>query len=454
MKKSLKKGSSHKIKPATQYDGFKAVVEPLVSCKWNQGAPYNLLTPVMKNGKHYVTGCVATAMAQVMYYNQYPAKGQNIHTYTFAPEGQNSLVLTVDYSKETYDWSIMRDTYSGSDNDASASEVAKIMYDLGVSVSMQYNESGSGAFSYEAANALVDYFNYNSNLQLYTRSLYSEDLWMKKVYSELNANRPLMYSGSSNSGGHEFVIDGYNEDGFVHVNWGWGGSSDGYFDIALLNPGSSSFSEGQEMILGICPSSDGTSYEPQFLNSGDISYTPSSLNEGVMSVNATLSNMGRNKYVGSFAVIALEKSGNQKVIKYFSSSSKKGADTPEDFSLNHRQSSSFTIRSLNYAQAMSDAADGDYRFFIGVKSGDSWLPVHTGANNINSVVVKKNGSSYSLENDTDDIWMSQIVSTSGVSNVAAVSLVNNASTFNLTGQKVGGHYKGIVVRNGKKYLIK
>lgn len=447
-----------KVVAPSQYEGLKPEVGPLVKSTWNQGYPYNLLTPTYGTNKaHYVTGCVATAMAQVMYFHQYPSRGRNIHTYSFTPSNGENLKLTVDYGQETYDWSLMTDVYTGGESEASKLEVAKLMYDAGVSCSMQYNEDGSGAYTYEAANALVEYFNYNENLQLYTRRAYSEGLWMRKIFTEIDAGRPIMYAGTDvASGGHEFVLDGYNADGFVHINWGWGSTADGYFDIALLNPTGFQFSVGQEMVMGIATPETAIAGETQLFCNGDVAYTPSTVTPDVMAVNGTVMNIGRSRYTGPMAVVLADESGSQQVVKYFTNASKRGSDTPVDYDLFHNNSASLTIRTLRYGDILSEKPDGTYRIFIATRAGEVWSPVHAPAGKVNSALIVKSGANYTLASDTDDMWMFGASSTAtGISSVRpATKAPATDAVYNLAGQRVGAGYKGIAIRNGRKVLVR
>lgn len=459
---ALSKSTDHtmNVVAPSQYNNLKSEVSPLVTSTWNQGNPYYLYTPTYgKNNSHYVTGCVATAMSQVMYFHKYPSQGRNTHTYNFTSSSGNTYKLSVDYSKETYNWSLMVDNYIGNESEASQMEVAKLMYDTGVSCNMQYNEDGSGAYTFEAANALVDYFNYNENLQLYTRSVYSEGLWMQKIYTELNNNRPIMYAGSdaNGGGGHEFVLDGYNADGLVHINWGWGGNADGYYDIALLNPSSYKFSVGQEMVMGIAKPDVDIIAETQMASNGDVSFIPSSVTPNVMSVNCTITNLGRNRYIGPAAVVLIDEAGNQQVAKYFTDKTKSGSDTAVNYDLFHGNSESLTIRTLRYGDILSSKPDGKYRFLVGTLSNNRWCPVHALEGKVNSVVITKKGDTYTLSNDTDDLWMSSVTSsaTTGIRSINTNSKIPNTDAiYNLSGVRVGNDYKGVVIKNGKKFIKK
>lgn len=237
-------------------------VAPLLKTKWNQGAPYNNLLPVV-NGKHCVTGCVATAVAQVMKYWNYPEKGSGTVTIT-NPSTQAKENL--DLSLQTFEWNQMLDTYNaGKFTDAQANAVAYLMKAVGYAGDMSYGTDESSAYAYKAGQSLVNNFGYNPNLQYCDRTYFQAADWEDMIYEELAAGRPVLYGGQSTSGGHQFVCDGYSGDGYFHFNWGWGGMSDGYFLLNSLNPDAVGIGGGlgggfnylQEVTVGIQPKDKG-----------------------------------------------------------------------------------------------------------------------------------------------------------------------------------------------------
>ena len=239
--------------------GTAAVAPLLGGIKWNQRAPYNNMCPLYEGTNRSLTGCVATAMAQVMMYYQYPKelettiKAYNTQTY--------GIQIPEISSGATYDWDNMLPDYSKSDyNSAQADAVAKLMYHCGAAVKMDYGPS-SGANVTPAI--LATYFGYDADLmQDLTRTVFTLQQWMTLIDNELKAKRPILYSGQSSDGGHEFVCDGSDGKGLYHINWGWGGYQDGYFDLTILQPqkggaGSGSAVDGYNrncsMIIGITP---------------------------------------------------------------------------------------------------------------------------------------------------------------------------------------------------------
>ena len=239
--------------------GTAAVAPLLGGIKWNQTEPYNNRCPLYDETNRSVTGCVATAMAQVMMYHQYPKELKStIEAYTTKSKG---IKIPAINTGETYDWDNMLPDYSKTDySSAQADAVAKLMYHCGAAVKMDYGPS-SGANVTPAI--LATYFGYDADLmQDLTRTCFTLQQWMTLVDNELKAKRPILYSGQSSGGGHEFVCDGSDGKGLYHINWGWGGYQDGYFDLTILQPqkggaGSGSAVDGYNrdcsMIIGIAP---------------------------------------------------------------------------------------------------------------------------------------------------------------------------------------------------------
>lgn len=265
-----------------------AAIAPIIQTQWNQYYPYNMMCPD-KNGYdwrdagfdtehlmtddqvlyHCVTGCAATAMAQVIYYWRCLDDCQVLPMYTTATKSwkMNELQQT------TFKWDKMKATYDGKETDESADAVAELMRYCGQAVNMDYNIGGS-----EAALSpyhLAEYFGFRKNARQVMRYNYSEKDWERMIYKELSAEdgpRPVLYSGRSNSGGHQFIVDGYDGNGLFHMNWGWGGMSDGYYVLSLANSdelgaggGTSKdgYSLNQNAIIGLMPD-DGKDEMPQF----------------------------------------------------------------------------------------------------------------------------------------------------------------------------------------------
>jgi len=231
-------------------------VKPLLGdIQWDQTFPYNKMCPYYDINNRCATGCVATAMAQVMYYNRWPEVGVGSHSY--APSILGGRTLTADFGATQYNWDAMSPTYDDNSSEASRDAVALLMLHCGIAVDMVYY-STSGATSIDIPKALTAYFDYDKGVAYRQRSNYNSSDWEDIIINEIDNNRPVIATGKSSSGGHCFVFDGYDEDGFIHVNWGWSGMGNGYFRTSALNPavqGTGGYAGGynytQQIITGI-----------------------------------------------------------------------------------------------------------------------------------------------------------------------------------------------------------
>lgn len=215
---------------------------PILSCRWNQASPFNDSVPAYDASHRAAAGCVATAMAQIMYAYRFPDSGTGSHSYLWTSRRDPSLsaTLSADFAHTVYDWASMLDTYTSASPVASCAAVATLLYHCGIAVDMGYDCNSShesGAVTSKVPNALATYFGYDSHYQALRKDIYPADSLSELVADELRAGRPVLVAGSNASGGHAFVCDGYNADGYFHINWGWGGTSDGYFLLSALNPG-------------------------------------------------------------------------------------------------------------------------------------------------------------------------------------------------------------------------
>jgi len=293
-------------------------VSPLMSTTWNQSPYYNDLCPYDNTKNAYcVTGCVATAMAQVMKYWNYPTTGYYSNSYNDTHYGTQSA----NFSTTTYAWSSMPNALSSSNT-----AVATLMYHCGVSVNMGYGTDESSAYVISAASAttncaeyaLKEYFGYSSSLKGLLRSDYADSTWISKLKNELDNQRPIIYAGFGPGGGHCFDLDGYDANGYFHVNWGWGGLDNGYFSVNALDPanvgtggGSGDFNSNQEAIIGIEPSNGGSHSTPPEADSISlydqvtISASPIKYGQG-FTVYANLQNTGTDTFKGSYCAVIFD----------------------------------------------------------------------------------------------------------------------------------------------------
>ena len=252
-------------------------VSPLLTTTWNQSPYYNALCPYDSAfDALVVAGCVAISTAQVMKYWNYPATGYGSNTYTCSTtiDGVTYTYpnLTADFGATTYDWANMPDALTAVSSPTEVNAVATLVYHVGVADEMVYSPFGSGTSDLDGDDylrpsslaSLVRYFKYRPDLAVLTRDDYSDAEFCARLRAELDQSRPTILHGYDEEGGHSFVIDGYNNDGLFHVNWGWGGHYDGYYPMGSLNPGadgigsnpSGTFNEYVEVLIGIQPNTD------------------------------------------------------------------------------------------------------------------------------------------------------------------------------------------------------
>lgn len=307
-----------------------AVVNALIVTSWNQYPRYNNKCPVdasLSNlGGHPTTGCVATAMAQVMKYWEYPSKGYGSKSYRSEHYG----TLSADFGSTTYNWDNMPNKLSSSTSSTQNNAIATLMYHCGVAVSMNYNSDGygsSGANTLDwgggrasAETALKTYFGYASTLEGKQSSSMSSSAWISLLKTELDNRRPMLYRGVSSQGGHCFICDGYDSSNKFHFNWGWGGSSNGFYAITAGTSGCHEFAQDQCAIVGIKPkdgSSPAKNYD-LYMNtdltatntSGSTSSEPNAYYFGnTMSFTAKVENNGTGTFDGYLKVGAFTDGG-------------------------------------------------------------------------------------------------------------------------------------------------
>ena len=263
----VQQGASVPQAASVRSDG--EAIGPLLTTAWGQGWPYNALCPSSWYGELYPAGCVATAAVQIMNYYRWPERG----TGTVEHRGE-----TLDLSTHVYDWGNMKDSYSYyMDADGNyipldfteqqGTAVATLMRDFGYAIGMQYAAEGSSAYHHAIVETLFENFGYAPTVRHHLRRLYTKDTWEQLIREELSAGRPIAYSGRKGFGaadGHSFVCDGIDADGLLHINWGWNGSYDGYFDMDILQPegeGAGHDAGGYvidaAMVTGIRPATEG-----------------------------------------------------------------------------------------------------------------------------------------------------------------------------------------------------
>lgn len=305
-------------------------VEPLLgNIKWGQGDPFNMLCPSYSSDK-CLTGCVATAMAQVMRFHRYPERGKGrIDYYT----SSNHLHVNRDLSKDFFDWESMLDCYtSGNYQKSNADAVATLMASCGAAVSMDYgtsNQGGSGAYQTDLLSAFIENFGYDTDAAVLTRSYFTTREWHDFLIKELEDGRPVNYAGqSSRDGGHSFVLDGFrfsatNTYPDYHINWGWNGNCDGYYQIVDLLPKENGqdaaidgFNSNQQMMVGIHPN-DGIDNNCVVLATEKlhVSTTKTTPGSTIQVSTASMCNFSYRAFSGYFSVVLVNEDGNEYLVE-------------------------------------------------------------------------------------------------------------------------------------------
>lgn len=395
MKEKLAKGQKKEMR-ALPSDSRKESVSELLTTRWNQGAPYNNIVKE-KLGGNFPVGCVATAMSQIMKYHNYPTTGQGSHTYAANGAGGSKVSISADFGNTEYRWDDMCDYYSylfgrPTYTDEQADAVATLMYQCGVAVNMEYSLNGSGAYSNVAATALKDYFRYST--KFYTRDYFPGKEWMDIVYNELSSSRPILYGGVDKEGGHAFVLDGYDEAGLVHVNWGWSGQGDGFFDIATLG----GYTTGQDMIIII----DGADpeypipYSSLWCQDGGLSASISGGKNLTYSVPA-IYNFDTEVFTGKLALVAAPTGSGEP------------AEFDSQYTGNVRSMNGY--RNYGGTADISSLPDGQYRVYLASKASKetAWQPVRSKEDLTNNYLLTIEGATATLEKG-DSEWTASVSS--------------------------------------------
>ena len=462
--------TSAETEEATGSDGATyEVVEPMLTTYWSQGNPYNLKCPADYTGETSVTGCVATAMAMVMKHFRYPA----------SVEGKEGFYLTKINSSGTtgdtiwttisssYDWDKMLDKYSSSSSTEAKEAVSQLMFDCGQAVGMKYGSSASSGSTTTAAQRFYSVFGYAA-VNHASKDYYSDWEWRQLVYDQLKAGCPLMHSGQDpDNGGHAFIFDGVDANGLVHINWGWGSSTAGYFDMLALTPTTSSKSynfaptgfiynlkptlgEGEEQELQLVVGRGTGQYKDDYytirlneenhviLNTGSVfNWTPVPI-RGYVGVRYENLDGGTNYNVRL-------KTGTG------------GYYVPMD--AKSRSGAGYGSYSLDHDQTPSTIKPGTYKvYFAGYNDDRDNLKVRC------HIRQRYKGYIYWILTVADDgtltlsdekvVTSPETANPTGISHVTTSNKPADNRRYNLNGQRVGSDYRGIVIVNGKKVVLK
>lgn len=247
----------------------RSAILPMISSKWDQVAPYNKFIP-QHNGNTPNTGCVATAMAQIIRYYEWPNKGEGTIQWT-CDRDYSSHDHIFNFEEAAFDWENMLDEYNGTETTTQENAVARLMFASGAASEMQYGYGASGSFIYLGASGMIHYLKYDRAMEyLESKWFQSIDEWDEICYSELAKGQPILYGGENDviHTHHAFILDGYSEEGLYHINWGWGGENNGYFKLMDFSYPGGNYRLNHSMVRGIKPKSETSSYIPAIAMEG------------------------------------------------------------------------------------------------------------------------------------------------------------------------------------------
>jgi hypothetical protein len=363
-------------------------VNPLCATNWDQQPYVNIMCPndaANTTNQHCVTGCPATAMAQIMKYWNYPAQGSGIHQYNHPTYG----TLSANFGATTYNWGAMPNNVT-SNNTA----ISTLMYHCGVAVNMQYSANSSGAYviinsptpTACSEYAYKTYFKYNpTTIQGLERANYNDTQWKNLLKADLNASQPIQYAGFGSGGGHTFVCDGFDANDFFHMNWGWGGYQNGFFAINALNPGglgtgggTGGYNSDQQAVIGIKPITTTPVGNSLALYSNiTINPNPIGFYQG-FTVNADIINNAATTFNGDYTAALFN--SNYNFVDYI-----------QTFTGNTLQSGFHYTGGINFTTAGILTVPGNY--FVGLfyrEAGGNWNLIANGSYN-NMVPVTISG---------------------------------------------------------------
>lgn len=373
-------------------------VKPLLQTNWDQkGNYYENPDDNLYNSKcprkyfwsdRALTGCVATAMAQIMKFHNFPAKGTGFHSYNHTEYG----TLSANFSNSYYDWNNMPNQLYSFSSSQEIDAVSRLMLHCGISIDMGYGVKSSGISSLNpVSEALKRYFGYSNTVSFVERVNYSDEDWKNLIFKELDAGRPVEYAGIGNGGGHAFVCDGYDDNGFFHMNWGWSGVSNGYFLLDALDPnslgaggGDGGYNSNQQAVIGIQPSTN-QNINLQLYSSLSV-VQGSEINYGdPFNVETNFFNNGATQFSGDYAVGVFNNQGT--FIDY--------VEVKEDYSLD---TGLVYTDDINFSNAGSfELVPSTYHLIAMYRTDDGeWSAIENG-DYLNLQTLKVNGPKNDLE---------------------------------------------------------
>ena len=406
-----------------------------------------------EGGDYCLTGCVATALSQVMYYYKYPKQAQGEGSYTLNKKEYTNKITT------TYDWDNMKDSYGSTDGQFSApvQAVAALMRDCGYATDMNYSAESSGAGDYSMALALRYNFKYDSlAIKYFDRSHYSDEEWKGVVYSTLEKKMPVMYAGTDEAGqsGHEFLLCGVDNEGLVYVNWGWGGDGDGFFDLDALKYFGNEFNSYQTMVIGTRPQQT-----PDAQDKFESTWVADNINYSVVDEDVLQMELS---YLFNYSILdfngtidlALENKSKSSEVTYLNIVDTKDKDVGRVQPLYGFYFVDKETDKINPVQmeGFKELAPGIYRMYLTCKEKrDSQRQLIRSSGGVQYATLKKlsDGTLLVSNSEVDDI-------DTGIQTVhsAKTSYASN-TLYNLKGQMISPNakiQKGIYVVNGKKVI--
>ena len=432
-------------------------IAPLVKTHWGQNYPFNAQVPVSYSGTYSIyhgrasVGCVALAMAQVMNYWKYPANGQGGVCYNELYDN-----LYVNFSEQTYNWDAIATEYGSYVDDngnyhnatytqTQKDEVAKLCYHLGLAINTEWNADNygsSGAYEEYIPKAMITYLGYNPYAKLRYREVLGVEGFSQAILDDLTAGRPVIMAAGSTSGGHCFILDGYDAStGMFHVNWGWQGDDNAYYSITAMKPNARNYNFilDQAIVSGLQPESEDFGYSPSIYYKS-LSLNTTSLNKG-RPLSAKVDTLYDSDFFfdGKVGLAVFDSDGNIKV----------NAINEEimagyfyiDYTFNITFPKSMSAGTYTICMAMQD-------------SEGNILPVHAAYGNTESwTITVSSGMTGDIQITADEPVSTGIENVELTAKAGSKSVSGDDYWYTTTGVRVQLPGKGIYIRNGKKYVL-
>lgn len=432
------------------------VVEPLLTTRWEQLAPYNSLCPTI-NGQATPTGCAATAMSQILNYNQYPASAHfSGHCVTVDGEEKTDHTEEIN-STYAYPFQTAYGAYSSNGanrrdaqmdyTDEAGLSVGTLLRDCGYSIHMNYGVNGSGANTLDVTGAAVSCFSYpRAAVKHHHREYYTADEWRSLVYGEIMAGYPVLYAGQDSiSGGHAFIAHGIDSDGLVYVNWGWAGRFDGYYAMELMDPAGDEFSGRQEIVTGWHPTAlPGDAVQSQWA-AENLSMSTDSARQAII-LNAGVYNTAAFAFTGRLIIHFEDQTADSVDHHLLFADEEAGA---------HNWGNGYVFADTDLAPYLEGNLENGhtYKCYFTSQQEDEAEP--------QMMRVSGGGRFYFLVSLDDeghvtigDQQIASSVTPQQMTTQPATTAATDDATYNLAGRRVGATQRGFVIRGGKKMIVR